>query len=105
MNEVRPNDVTSFNGSSTLNHEDMFNVTDSGIGGSDIVNLVQIGMRSRNSTADTACAVKAQVKKTTGGDRSGAPALAVPTRKSSSTVARGRGPSVSSFRQPAAPAR
>lgn len=67
VNEVTPNDATSFNGSSTLNHEDMFNVTDSGIGGSDTVNLVQIGMRFRNSTADTACAVKAQVKKTTGG--------------------------------------
>lgn len=67
VNEVTPNDATSFNGSSTLNNEDMFNVDNSGINSYDTVNVVHVGLRFRNSTADTAAAVKAQIKKTSGG--------------------------------------
>jgi hypothetical protein len=67
VNEVPPNDATSFNGSSTLNQEDLFNVTDSGIGASDTVNAVLVGIRVRNNTADVTSAIKAEIEKTGSG--------------------------------------
>lgn len=67
VNEVTPDDATSFNGSSTLNQEDLFNVEASGIGASDTVNVVSVGARFRNSTADATAAFKAEIEKTSGG--------------------------------------
>lgn len=67
VNEVAPNDATTFNGSSVLNQEDMFDLEASGIGASDTVNLVEIHGRFRNSTADNAATIKFQAKKTSGG--------------------------------------
>lgn len=67
VSEVTPDDGTTFNGSSTLNQEDLFNVTDSGIGASDTVNVVHIGVRFRNPLADTAAAIKLEVEKAASG--------------------------------------
>lgn len=67
VNEVSPDDATTYNGSSTLNEEDFFNIEDSGIDPTDIIKLVSLGMRFRNSTADATGAFKVQAKKATGG--------------------------------------
>jgi len=67
VNEVTPDDATTFNGSSTLNQEDLFNVTDSGLTVSDMVNCVFILMRFRNNTADATTAIKAEIEKTASG--------------------------------------
>lgn len=67
VDEVPPNDATDFNGSSTLNQEDMFNMSASGIGASDTVNVVCVGFRHRNSTADATAGIKVQIKKTASG--------------------------------------
>lgn len=67
VDENPPNDATDMVQSVTLNAEDMYNMTASGIGASDIVNSVMIGGRYRNNTADLTTAVKWQVKKTSGG--------------------------------------
>jgi hypothetical protein len=67
VNEVTPNDATSFNGSSTLNQEDLFNMDDSGIGVSDVVNVVAVNARFRNSTADATAAIKFEIEKTGSG--------------------------------------
>jgi hypothetical protein len=67
VNEVPPNDATSYNGSNTLNTEDSFNCQDSGIGSSDTVNVVAVGARFRNNVADTTTAIKFRLKKESGG--------------------------------------
>jgi hypothetical protein len=70
VNEVTPDDATTFNGSNTLNEEDMMNVADSGIGASDTVNVVEVWGRFRNNTADATTALRFQIKKTSGGTTS-----------------------------------
>jgi hypothetical protein len=67
VNEVTPDDATTFNGSATLNQEDMFECDDSGLSTADTINVVHVDLRFRNSTADTASTVKAQIKKVSGG--------------------------------------
>lgn len=67
VNQVTPDDATTFNGSSTLNENDFFNMDNSGIGASDTVNVVNIDIRFRNSTADTTAAFRTQVKKVASG--------------------------------------
>jgi|GEM_PF-1292370 len=67
VDEVTPDDATSFNGSSTLNQQDLFNVSDSGIGASDTVNVVSVGARLRNNVVDATTAIKLEIEKTTGG--------------------------------------
>jgi hypothetical protein len=67
VNEVPPNDATSYNGSNMLNEEDSFNCQNSGIGSSDIVNVVAVGARFRNNVADTITAIRFRLKKETGG--------------------------------------
>lgn len=67
VSEVTPDDATTFNGSSTLNQEDLFNVTNSGIGASDTVSVVMVGLRMRNNTADATAAIKAEIEKTATG--------------------------------------
>lgn len=75
VNEVPPDDATSFNGSNTLNQQDLFNVTNSGIGASDTVNVVMVGGRFRNNTADTTTAIEFQIEKTSGGTLSSSSAI------------------------------
>jgi hypothetical protein len=67
VDEVTPDDATSFNGSSTLNQEDLFKCGASGLSPLDTVKVVQIGFRFRNSTADATAAIKAEVEKTGSG--------------------------------------
>lgn len=67
VDEIPPNDSTDFVQSGTLNAEDMYALTDSGIASSDVVNVVMVGARMRNNTADATTAAKLQIKKTSGG--------------------------------------
>lgn len=68
VNEVTPDDATSFNGSSTLNEEDLFDVTDSqsDVG---VVSAVVVGGRFKNSTADATGAFRFEIEKTNGGTK------------------------------------
>lgn len=67
VNQVTPDDATTLNGSNTLDQEDLFNVSDSGIGVSDIINVVSVGGRFRNNSADAATALMFEIEKTSGG--------------------------------------
>ncbi len=67
VNELPTDNNTSYNSSGTLNAEDLFNVTDSGIGSADTVNVVMVGFRIRNDVVDATTAIKAEVEKTSGG--------------------------------------
>lgn len=67
VDEITPNDATDFNGSSTLNEEDLFNITDSGISQVDTVSVVEVHARFRNSTADTTGAFKVELMKVPSG--------------------------------------
>ena len=69
VSENTPDNATTFNGSSTLNQEDLFNVDDSGIGASDTVNVVHVGFRFRNSTADATAGIKVEIEKTGSGTK------------------------------------
>lgn len=67
INETVPDDATTFNGSSTLNQEDLVNFDPSGIGATDTVNVVEVWARFRNSTADATAALKVEIEKTGSG--------------------------------------
>ncbi len=67
VDEIPPNDSTDFVQIGTANAEDMYALTDSGIGASDVVNVVMVGFRGRNNSADATAAAKLQIKKTSGG--------------------------------------
>lgn len=67
VSDVPPDDATTLVQSGTLNAEDFYNLGDSGIGSSDVVNVSMVGLRLRNNTADAVTAVKAELKKTSGG--------------------------------------
>lgn len=70
VNEVTPDDATTYNASAVLNAEDLFNVTDSGIGASDTVNVVSIGARLADITAaDATTGIKLEVEKTASGTK------------------------------------
>lgn len=86
VNETTPDDATSFNGSSTLNEEDLFNMGASGTASGDTINVVFGGGRFRNSTADTTAAFKFEIMKTTGGTKSQSAAI-VPNTTSWNTNA------------------
>lgn len=67
VNEVTADNSTSFNGSSTLNQEDLFNLDASGLQSYDTVTLVEVWMGFRNNTADATTAIKAEIEKTASG--------------------------------------
>jgi hypothetical protein len=69
VDEITPDDATSFNGSNTLNQTDMLNVAASGIGASDTVNVVHVGARFANNVADAATAIKFQIEKAASGTK------------------------------------
>lgn len=77
VDETTPNDATDFNGSNTLNQEDLFAFDNSGLGANDIINCVQVNMRFRNNTADATTAIKAEIMKTTGGTKTQSSAIVV----------------------------
>jgi len=70
VKDIAPDDATSFNGSATLNAEDLFRCDPPawwGVGASDTVNVVMVGGRMRNNTADTTTAINLEIQKTSGG--------------------------------------
>lgn len=70
VNENPPDDATSYNASAVLNAEDLFIVQDSGIGASDTVNVVMVGVRTADITAsDATSGIKLEIEKTSGGTK------------------------------------
>lgn len=70
VNEVPPDDATTYNGSAVLSQEDLFNIADSGLLQTDIVRLVSIGGRFADLvSADATTAFKLEVIKTSGGTK------------------------------------
>jgi hypothetical protein len=67
VNEVTPDNATTYNGSVILNAEDFFNVEDSGLAPADTVNVVMVGARLRNTVADPITALRLEIKKASGG--------------------------------------
>lgn len=71
VNEVTPDDATSYNGSAVLSAEDLFNADDSGISSLDIVNVVSVGGRFADLVgADATAAFKLEIEKTAVGTKS-----------------------------------
>ena len=70
VNEIPPNDVTSYNGSAVLSQEDLFNCDDSGIALNDTVKLVSVGVRFADLvSADATAAFKVELLKTSAGTK------------------------------------
>lgn len=70
VDEVTPDDATSYNGSALLNAEDLFNCEASGIGGSDTVSVVAVGCRMADLVAaDATASFKLEIEKTAGGTK------------------------------------
>lgn len=67
VNEITPNDATSFNGTATLNQEDLFNCQNIGVLGGSSVTLVCVGGRIRNDVADATTAIKYEIEKKSSG--------------------------------------
>jgi len=67
VDELPPNDATDFVNSGTLNNEDLYNMSASGTSSADTINVVQVGSRFSNNTADATTAFKTEVIKTSGG--------------------------------------
>ncbi len=71
VNEVTPDDATSYNASLVLNQEDLFNCDASGINAADKVNVVAIGARFADLVAaDATSGLKFEVMKASGGTKS-----------------------------------
>jgi hypothetical protein len=76
VNEVTPDDATSYNGSALINAEDLFNVTNSGINSYDTVNVVAVGTRMADLVgADATAAFKLEVEKTSAGTKTQSSAI------------------------------
>lgn len=76
VNEVTPDDATSYNGSALLSAEDLFNCDDSGIGAFDSVNVVSVGVKMADLVgADATAAFKVELEKTASGTKAQSGAL------------------------------
>lgn len=75
VNEVTPDDATTLNGSNTLNEEDLFNVDNTSLSFKDTVNVVALGARFRNDTADATTAITFQLEKTGSGTKASSSAM------------------------------
>jgi len=70
VQEVTPDDLTTYNGSTTLSQEDLFNVDDSGIASNSIVKFVAVGARFADiAGADAIAAFKLELIKTSAGTK------------------------------------
>lgn len=67
VDEAPPDDATTMVQTGTLNAEDSYNCTASGMGAGDTVNCVMVGGRFRNSTADATAAARLQIRKAAAG--------------------------------------
>ena len=75
VNEVTPNDATNFVNDVILNESDFYSVVTSGIPAGSTINVVSVGVRFNNDTADVITAFKVQIKKVTGGTISQSPSI------------------------------
>ena len=76
VNEITPNDATSYNATAVLATEDLFNCDASGIGASDTVNVVSVGFRFANIVAaDATASIKIEVEKTSAGTKTQSAAI------------------------------
>jgi hypothetical protein len=69
VDEVTPDDATTFNGSNTTNQEDLYRCDSSGLNINDVINVVNIGWRYRRSASGTGPTVKVEVMKISGGTK------------------------------------
>lgn len=67
VNEVTPDDATSLVSESILNKSDFYAVGSSSLGAGDTVNVVSVGGRFNNDTADATTSFQFQIEKTSGG--------------------------------------
>lgn len=76
VNEITPDDATTYNASAVLNAEDLFNCGASGIGATDTVNVVSVGVRFANLvSADATASFKAEIEKTASGTKTQSAAI------------------------------
>lgn len=73
VNEVTPDDGTSYVGSNTLNQEDLYLLASTII--SSPVSVMQVGVRFANNTADATTAFKVELEKANGGTKSQSSAI------------------------------
>ena len=69
VNQVPTDDVTSYNGSNTLNQTDMYKCGASGLQSTDVVNVVHVGVRFNKSGSSTGSAFKVQIEKAAAGTK------------------------------------
>lgn len=67
VDETTPDGATTFNGSPTLNEEDLYKLNASGIGASDTVNVVQVDFWYRGSLSTSVATAKLEIEKTSAG--------------------------------------
>lgn len=67
VNEVSPNSTTNYVQTGVATTKDYYTLDDTGLGSGDTINVVAVGLQLRNNTADATAAVKAGIKKVTGG--------------------------------------
>jgi hypothetical protein len=91
VDEVTPNDATDYVSASTA-VSDYYTCGASGIGSSDTVKVVHVGMRLANAVTDPSLLLKAQIKKATGGTASQSTAFGANT-----TTWRTNGASVTAY--------
>lgn len=69
VDETTPDGASTFNGSSTLNQEDLFSTPDPAVQSYDTVNFVQVLGNFRNSTADATATAKLEIEKAGSGTK------------------------------------
>lgn len=67
VDEITPDDATTLVSSNTLNEEDLHNLSASGIGASDTVNLVAVGARFNGAGASANAGFKLEIEASAGG--------------------------------------
>jgi hypothetical protein len=67
VNEVTPDNAVTLVSSNTLSQEDWYDVASPAIGAGDVINVVQVGGRFNNNTADAVTAFVFQLMKASGG--------------------------------------
>lgn len=77
VDEITPDDATSYNGDTVLNNTDDFNITDTPatIGSSDTINVVAVGIRFNGASSTAEASFKVRVKKASAGTVSSSAAI------------------------------
>lgn len=70
VNEVPPDDATTYNSSAVLNAEDLFNCDDSGLSSNDVITLVAVGVRMADLvSADATAILRLEIEKAASGTK------------------------------------